>query len=114
MFGLIQTWNALTLRQTPQLSARVVGEVSATRLAAIRAVHDEWAAQLSLAINPEPGRIALRTAGGGFSVLSGTPLGKRRPARGVPGALQRCGAAPRCGIDRGRAACTARRNQERP
>lgn len=79
MFGLIQTWNALTLRQTPQLCARVLGEVSATRLAAIRAVHDEWAAQLPLTIDSEPGRIALRTAGGVFSVLSGTPLGNDDP-----------------------------------
>ncbi|RYF34042.1 MAG: hypothetical protein EOO26_05955 [Comamonadaceae bacterium] len=79
MFGLVQTWNALTLRQTPQLCARVLGEVSATRLAAIRAVHDEWAARLPLAIDPEPGRIALRTAGGVFSVLSGTPLGQDDP-----------------------------------
>ena len=75
MFGVIQTWNALMLRHTPQRCARVLGEVSATRLAAIRAVHDEWAAQLPLAIDPAPGRIALRTAGGVFSVLSGTPLG---------------------------------------
>lgn len=79
MFGLIQTWNVLTLEQTPQLCARVLGEVSATRLAAIRAVHDEWAVQQPLAIEPEPGRIALRTAGGVFSVLSGTPLGVGDP-----------------------------------
>lgn len=74
-FGLIQTWNPVVLEQTPQLCARVLGEVSATRLAAIRAVHDEWAMRESLAIEPEPGRIALRTAGGVFGVLSGTPLG---------------------------------------
>ncbi|MDB5829580.1 MAG: hypothetical protein JWQ73_3800, partial [Variovorax sp.] len=74
LFGVIQTWNAISLRQTPQLCARVQGEVSATRLAALRAVHEEWAAQAPLAIAPEPGRIALRTAGGVFSVLSGTPL----------------------------------------
>ena len=79
MFGLIQTWNVLTLEQTPQLCARVLGEVSATRLAAIRAVHDEWAVQQPLPIEPEPGRIALRTAGGVFSVLSGTPLGVADP-----------------------------------
>jgi hypothetical protein len=79
MFGLIQTWNVLTLEQAPQLCARVLGEVSATRLAAIRAVHDEWAVQQPLAIEPEPGRIALRTAGGVFSVLSGTPLGAADP-----------------------------------
>jgi len=75
MFGLIQTWNVLTLEQRPQLCARVLGELSATRLAAVRAVHDEWAVQDPLGIAPEPGRIALRTAGGVFSVLSGTPLG---------------------------------------
>ena len=79
MFGLIQTWNVLTLEQTPKLCARVLGEVSATRLAAIRAVHDEWAVQQPLPIEPEPGRIALRTAGGVFSVLSGTPLGVGDP-----------------------------------
>lgn len=79
MFGLIQTWNVLTLEQRPQLCARVLGELSATRLAAIRAVHDEWAVQQPLQIAPEPGRIALRTAGGVFSVLSGTPLGVNDP-----------------------------------
>jgi len=78
-FGLIQAWNVLTLEPSPQLCARVLGEVSATRLAAIRAVHDEWAAQVPLAIAPEPGRIALRTVGGVFPVLSGTPLGKEDP-----------------------------------
>ena len=79
MFGLIQAWNVLTLEPSPQLCARVLGEISATRLAAIRAVHDEWAAQKVLPIAPEPGRIALRTVGGVFSVLSGTPLGKQDP-----------------------------------
>ncbi|MGJ3702981.1 hypothetical protein [Variovorax sp. AFSI2.2] len=78
-FGLIQAWNVLTLEPSPQLCARVLGEVSATRLAAIRAVHDEWAAQVPLAIAPEPGRIALRTVGGVFSVLCGTPLGEKDP-----------------------------------
>lgn len=78
-FGLIQTWNMLTLEPSPQLCARVLGEVSATRLAAIRAVHDEWAAQKVLPIAPEPGHIALRTVGGAFSVLSGTPLGVQDP-----------------------------------
>ena len=79
MFGVIQAWNVLTLEPSPQLCARVLGEVSATRLAAIRAVHDEWAAHASLAIAPEPGRIALRSVGGVFSVLSGTPLGPQDP-----------------------------------
>jgi hypothetical protein len=78
-FGLIQAWNVLTLEPSPQLCARVLGEISATRLAAIRAVHDEWAAQKVLPIAPAPGRIALRTVGGVFSVLSGTPLGAQDP-----------------------------------
>lgn len=78
-FGLIQAWNVLTLEPSPQLCARVLGEVSATRLAAIRAVHDEWAEQKVLPIAPDPGHIALRTVGGVFSVLSGTPLGAQDP-----------------------------------
>lgn len=80
MFGVIQAWNVLTLEPSPRLCARVLGEVSATRLAAIRAVHDEWAAQAASPIAPEPGRIALRSVGGGaFTVLSGTPLGPQDP-----------------------------------
>jgi hypothetical protein len=78
-FGLVQAWNVVTLEPSPQLCARVLGEVSATRLAAIRAVHDEWAAQAPLGIAPAPGHIALRTAGGVFSVLCGTPLGANDP-----------------------------------
>jgi len=75
LFGMIQAWNPVTLMPAPQWLARVQGEVSATRLAAVRAVHDEHAAGLVPDIACEPGRIALRTTGGGaFSVLSGTPL----------------------------------------
>ena len=79
LFGIVQAWNPLTLTPAPQLCARVLGELSATRLAAIRAVHDEWMAQQALAIEPAPGQIALRTAGGVFTVLSGTPLGADDP-----------------------------------
>jgi hypothetical protein len=82
MFGVVQAWNVVTLAPGPRLCARVLGEVSATRLAAIRAVHDEWAAHAAPAIAPEPGRIALRRVGGvggAFSVLSGTPLGPEDP-----------------------------------
>ncbi len=78
-FGLVQAWNMVTLAPGPQLCARVLGEVSATRLAAIRAVHDEWVAGGALAIAPEPGRIALRTVAGVFTVLCGTPLGPGDP-----------------------------------
>jgi len=75
LFGLIQAWNPVQLAPAPQQVARVQGEVSATRLAAIRAVHDEYVNGTPLAIDPEPGHIALRSAGGGhFTVLTGTPL----------------------------------------
>lgn len=79
LFGVVQAWNPVTLTPAPQLCARVLGELSATRLAAVRAVHDEWAAQQPPAIAPAPGQIALRTVGGVFSVLSGTPLGADDP-----------------------------------
>jgi len=86
-------------RNTPQLCARVMGEISATRLAAIRAVSDESAAQAPPAIEPEPGRIALRTVGGVFSVLSGTPLAADDPRTEYQslyrGAALRLGAAVR-------------------
>ncbi len=78
-FGLVQAWNVVTLEPSPQLCARVLGEVSATRLAAIRAVHDEWAARAPLGIAPAPGHIALRTVAGVFAVLCGTPLGADDP-----------------------------------
>jgi hypothetical protein len=75
MFGVIQAWNPVTLYWSEDLQARIVCEVSAMRLAAIRAVSLECAAGLMIPTPSEPGRIALRTAGGTFSVLTGTPLG---------------------------------------
>ena len=93
LFGLIQAWNVVTLQRSPQLCPRVQGEVSATRLAAIRAVADESAAQAQLTIAPEPGRIALRTVGGVFSVLSGTPLAAAQDPRADYQALYRDAAA---------------------
>ena len=75
MFGVIQAWNPVTLYWSEDLQARVVCEVSAIRLAAIRAVALECAAGLMIPTPSEPGHIALRTAGGTFSVLTGTPLG---------------------------------------
>lgn len=101
LFGVVQAWNVITLEPSPQLCARVVGEVSATRLAAIRAVHDEWTAQTDIGIAPEPGRIALRTVGEVFSVLSGTPLGSGDPRAGYQSlyrdAAQRLGVASQSG-----------------
>ncbi len=75
MFGVIQAWNPVTLHWSEDLQSRIVCEVSAVRLAAIRAVVVECAAGLMIPTPSEPGRIALRTAGGTFSVLTGTPLG---------------------------------------
>ena len=77
MFGVIQAWNPVTVDCSDDLQARIVCEISAMRLAAIRAVALECASGLKVATPVEPGRIALRTAGGGFSVLTGTPLGPR-------------------------------------
>lgn len=81
LFGMVQAWNPVTLLPAPPLCARVLGELSATRLAAIRAVADEWAAQrvgapagAVPATPPAPGRIALRAVAGCFTVLTGTPL----------------------------------------
>ncbi|RYZ06713.1 MAG: hypothetical protein EOO24_11505 [Comamonadaceae bacterium] len=101
LFGLIQTWNTVTLVQAPQLCARVQGELSATRLAALRATADEAVQGVALAIAPEPGRVALRTVAGCFTVLSGTPLAAEGDPRldyqalysGVARTLQ-AGAAP--------------------
>jgi hypothetical protein len=92
MFGMVQAWNPLTLNETLQPHSRVLGELSATRLAAVRAVHEEWATQRAPAIAPEPGRIALRSAGDVFSVLSGTPLGAADPRADYQG-LYRAAAA---------------------
>ncbi len=94
LFGLIQAWNQVSLAPLPQQVARVQGEISATRLAAIRAVHDEYVNGTPLAIEPEPGHIALRSVGGGyFSVLSGTPLGPEDDERAQYQQLYRDAAA---------------------
>ncbi|WP_295529966.1 hypothetical protein [uncultured Pseudacidovorax sp.] len=81
LFGVVQAWNPVTLVPSPQLCARVLGELSATRLAAVRAVADEWAAQrvgapagTVQATPAAPGQIALRSVAGCFTVLTGTPL----------------------------------------
>jgi hypothetical protein len=79
LFGVIQTWNPVVLEQSDVIQAEVVGELTAKRLASIKAVAQECAAGLMLNIPAEPGRIALRTAGGAAMVLTGTPLGPRDP-----------------------------------
>jgi hypothetical protein len=75
LFGVIQTWNPLTLEQSSSIDAKVVGEVSESRLAVIRTVAQESATGLTSNIPVEPGRIALRMVSGERMVLTGTPLG---------------------------------------
>ena len=75
MFGVIQVWNPVTVHWSEDLQARIVCEITTVRLAAIRTVALECAASLMVPTPVEPGRIALRTTGDTFSVLTGTPLG---------------------------------------
>ncbi len=75
MFGVVQTWNPVTLKNSPSTQAKVVGEVSLARLEAIRAVAKEHQDAVKSTIPPEPGCIALRTVASQHLVLTGTPLG---------------------------------------
>jgi len=95
-FGMIQVWNPVTIAESPRWHARVFGELSATRLAAIRAVHDEWLARAPLAITPAPGVVALREAADTFSVLTGTPLAPQADERAEYQALYRAQAQQLC------------------
>jgi hypothetical protein len=76
MFGVIQTWNPVTIELSTSIQAKVLGELSEVRLEAIRAVSQEYAAGVKLSIPVEPGYIALRMAADKFLVLTGTPLDK--------------------------------------
>jgi hypothetical protein len=76
MFGVIQTWNLVTIERSTIIQAKVVGELSALRLEAIRAVAHECTAGVQSSIPVEPGHIALRTVANKFLVLTGTPLSK--------------------------------------
>lgn len=81
MFGIVQTWNSVTLSSSA-VKAQVVGELSAARLSAIRAVADEHVAGIVPPTAPAPGHIALRLVAGRFSLLTGTPLGADDVRRG--------------------------------
>ena len=74
MFGVIQTWNPVTIELSTSIQTNVVGELSALRLEAIRAVAQECAVGAQSTIPVEPGHIALRMAADKFLVLTGTPL----------------------------------------
>jgi len=95
-FGMVQVWNPVTIIESPRWNARVFGELSATRLAAIRAVHDEWLMKMPLDIAPEPGFIALREVADVFSVLTGTPLAAEGDPRTEYQALYRTAAHQLC------------------
>lgn len=80
-FGLIQAWNPVRIEASAALDPEVVGRLSAARLAAIRSVAEAAAKPDALGIASEPGRIALRSTGAGWSVLTGTPLAGDDPRR---------------------------------
>jgi hypothetical protein len=95
-FGMIQVWNPVTIAESVGPDTRVFGELSATRLAAIRAVHDEWLARTPVAITPAPGVIALREVADTFSVLTGTPVAPQGDERTKYQALYRAAAQQLC------------------
>jgi hypothetical protein len=74
MFGVIQTWNPVTIELSTSIQTKVVGELSSLRLDAVRAVAKECTVGVQSTIPVEPGRIALRMAADQFLVLTGTPL----------------------------------------
>ncbi|GAA4342154.1 hypothetical protein GCM10023144_43810 [Pigmentiphaga soli] len=89
-FGMVQTWNGIDVplpaADVPLPAAdvpqpfRAIGRLTAGRLAAVRAVAREWQISkgLETRIDPEirscPGRVGLRDALPGMSVLTGTPV----------------------------------------
>jgi hypothetical protein len=78
-FAVIQVWNRVELECSDSIQWSISSKVLSQRLAVIRTVAQEYAAGLMLSIPPEPGIIALRTAGGAHMVLTGTPLGPQDP-----------------------------------
>lgn len=72
--GLLQAWNPVRVRETE--GAPLFGRIGAARLAAVRAVQDEYSrgdTRSLIAIASRPGNLVLRLADG-FQVLTGTPL----------------------------------------
>lgn len=95
LLGVVQTWNPVVLAASQGVCSQVQGEVSATRMAALRAVAAQAAdsALAPLDVAPQPGRIALREVDG-FSVLTGTPLAPQDDPRTAYQALYRDAALP--------------------
>lgn len=91
MCGLIQTWNAVTVRAIPLGTVRMLGRLSRYRLAAVRAVQGEYRAAHEVSVPPELGRIALRVVTGAFTVLTGAPLLPQDPRRDYQAIYRRAG-----------------------
>lgn len=70
--GVVQAWNRVTVRH--DAAWPVLGVLSALRLQAVRQVSQEARQALPSSVPPEPGYIALRSAGPEHTVLTGTPL----------------------------------------
>lgn len=76
--AVVQAWNPVRVLER---SAPLLGRLGPARLAAVRAVCDEFASAAgvdNVIMAPRPGLIALRQAGG-FTVLTGTPLASGDP-----------------------------------
>lgn len=91
MCGVIQTWNAVTVRAIPLGSVRLLGRLSPHRLAAVRAVQGEYRAAHDVTVPPELGRIALRVVNGAFTVLTGAPLLAQDPRLAYQAIYRRAG-----------------------
>lgn len=91
MCGVIQTWNAVTLRAIALGDVRMLGRLSPNRLAAVRAVQGEYRAAHDVMVPPELGRIALRVVNGAFTVLTGAPLLPQDPRRDYQDIYRRAG-----------------------
>lgn len=91
MCGVIQTWNAVTVRAHRVGLVRLLGRLSPHRLAAVRAVHSEQYAARDVTVPPEWGRIALRVVDGTYTVLTGAPLLAQDPRRAYQAIYRRAG-----------------------
>jgi hypothetical protein len=73
--GMVQTWNSVLVRRAQLASEDVLGELSVSRMTAIREVQKEASLQSNAAYDSAPGYIALRSLSSGATILTGSPLG---------------------------------------
>jgi hypothetical protein len=95
MCSFIQTWNELTLQFAGADRLTCLGILSPARLESVRTVHQEFLSQRPIDTPPEPGRIALRTAGQAHLVLTGTPLWDIDPRLAYQALYRKVGSALR-------------------